>query len=348
MSCQVAIVVLRPARARSTGLRGLVTAVAAAVVLGACAHARTVGPVSARRVAMSDSARRYLDLALDTLRRVTLRSDTVSWSILSDSALLLAEGAQRPADTYAAIAWALHRANKHSFLQVSSVGAASAMVGRRFGYIHVPQRGGEGIPLADSLHRAVRALQDSGACGWIVDLRDNGGGNMWPMLAGIGPLLGDTIVGSFHSEDTIERWYYRSGVSGIISAAGKLDTVTRVTAPVVPPVDTANPVAVLFNGGTGSSGEAVTIAFLGRPRTRTFGTASAGFATVNRGARLPDGANMVVTVGYNADRRGTLHIDRIAPDTLVYAPPGWPSPTDRVSAAAAAWLAGRGSCAQRR
>jgi C-terminal processing protease CtpA/Prc len=27
--------------------------------------------------------------------------------------------------------------------------------------------------------------------GWIVDLRSNGGGNMWPMIAGLGPILGE-------------------------------------------------------------------------------------------------------------------------------------------------------------
>jgi len=52
---------------------------------------------------------------------------------------------------------------------------------------------------------AVELLGDGHSCasadrddliGWIVDLRGNGGGNMWPMLAGVGPVLGEGVVGS--------------------------------------------------------------------------------------------------------------------------------------------------------
>jgi hypothetical protein len=315
------------------------------VLATACRAATpTPSPVAQSRVEMSAAAREYLAAALDTLQRVTLRADTVPWNRIRDSAFAIAAGAQRPFDTYSAIDWAMRHANKHSFLQVAVPGAVSQMVRGRLGYIHVPQRGGAGIPLADSLHTAIRALQDSGACGWIVDLRANGGGNMWPMLAGIGPLLGDSLVGNFIVQGSVERWFYRRGTSGTISAAGKTDTVSRVTVPVVELRDPSAAIAVLFDRGTASSGEAVAVAFLGRPATRTFGTRSAGFATVNRGARLADGANMVVTTGYYADRRGTVHMDQLTPDSTLGISSAWPSPTDRIATAAADWLEHERSC----
>ena len=293
---------------------------------------------------MSNEARAYLNAALDTIQRVTLRADTLPWRRIRDSAFVIAAGAQRPIDTYTAIDWALRRANKHSFLQARVPGAVSTMLPERVAYVHVPQRGGSSPALPDSLHRAVASFDSAGACGWIVDLRANGGGNMWLMLAGIGPLLGDTIVGSFGTGPNADRWHYRSGVSAILKPGGRLDTASRVT---VPPVELRNPdapIAVLIDSGTGSSGEAVAIAFQGRPNTRTFGSPSAGFATVNRGAQLPDHANMVVTVGYNADRRGVVYVDQIRPDVRVELPSGWPSPTDRVSAAAAEWLREQPGC----
>ena len=301
-------------------------------------------PIIQTQGEMSAGARAYLAAALDTLQRVTLRADTVRWDQIRDSAFAIAAGAQRPFDTYAAIDWAMRHANKHSFLQVSVPGAVSQMVRGRLGYIHVPQRGGSSVPLADSLHTAVRALQDSGACGWIVDLRANGGGNMWPMLAGIGPLLGDTLVGNFIVQGSVERWFYRKGTAGTINSAGKTDTASRITVPVVQLRDPNAAIAVLFDRGTASSGEAVAVAFLGRPATRTFGTRSAGFATVNRGARLADGANMVVTTGYYADRRGTVHMDQLTPDSTLGIASAWPSPTDRVATAAADWLERQRSC----
>jgi carboxyl-terminal processing protease len=305
-------------------------------------------PSSAPTVpSLSDSARRYLDVALDTLRHAVLGADTLPWSRIRDSAYMIAAGAQRPADTYSAIEWALHRANKHSFLQVLVPGATSTMVGGRIGYVHVPQWSADPTPLADSLQTAIRSLRDARACGWIVDLRANGGGNMWPMLAGVGPLLGDTIVGRFGTGPLATRWYYRDGVAGILSPSGHLDTASRVSVRPVTPATRVEPVAILIDSGTGSSGEAIAIAFRGRPNARFFGNPSAGFATVNRGAQLSDGANMVITTGYSTDRLGTTHGDRVAPDERVGITTRWPSPTDRVTTTAAGWVLKNEACVER-
>src|SRR5690348_5042975 len=42
-----------------------------------------------------------------------------------------------------------------------------------------------------NLQRIIGDLDRYHPDGWVVDLRGNVGGNMWPMLAGIGPLLGE-------------------------------------------------------------------------------------------------------------------------------------------------------------
>lgn len=294
---------------------------------------------------MSVVARMYLSSALDTLQRAVLRSDTVSWRGVRDSAFAFAAGATKPSDTYAAIAWALHRANKHSFLQAAGPGAASEVVGGRIGYVHVPQWSGGSPSLADSLQTAVARLDRAGVCGWIVDIRANGGGNMWPMLAGIGPLLGDTLVGAFGTGPEAERWFYKDGVAGILHVGGRLDTVSRATVTAARVRAPRAPVAVLFDGGTGSSGEVIALAFRGRPNTRSFGEPTAGVATSNRGAQLPDGANMVVTTSYQVDRRGVVAGERIQPDEVVTGPPpGWPFATDAVARAAATWVSGAGRC----
>lgn len=319
-----------------------------ALLFGIVAGTARPGAAAQTAPAMNLRARAYLLAALDTIQAVTVRGDTVSWRLVRDSAFYFAAGADRESDTYAAIAWALHRANKHSFLQVPEPGAVSELLAGGLGYIHVPQRGGAGIALADSLHRAVANLAAAGACGWIVDLRDNGGGNMWPMLAGIGPLLGDSLVGMFGTGPDAERWYYADGTSGIRHSNGTVEVVTRITVPPVHLRERFPPVAVLLDDGTGSSGEAVAIAFVSRPNTKSFGSPTAGFATVNRGARLADSANMVVTTGYNSDRSGVTHPDRLLPDVLIPSPPpGWPTPRDRVARTAASWLAQTPACVRK-
>jgi hypothetical protein len=78
--------------------------------------------------------------------------------------------------------------------------------------------------------------------------------------------------------------------------------------------------------------------------TRTFGSPSAGFATVTRGLRLPDSANMVITIGDNRDRTGRVQVDQLTPDVLVPLPNGGPSYPDRVTQTAAPWVREQQSC----
>ena len=63
----------------------------------------------------------------------------------------------------------------------------------------------ESVPARDQDgHRA-------GLAGWIVDLRGNFGGNMWPMIAGIGPILGEGIIGWIVYNDREYEREYRDG-----------------------------------------------------------------------------------------------------------------------------------------
>jgi C-terminal processing protease CtpA/Prc len=104
-------------------------------------------------------------------------------------------------------------------------------------------------------------------------------------------------------------------------------------------------VAVLLDGATASSAEAIAISFRPRPNTRSFGQPTAGYSTANRGARMSDGANLVVTVGVMTDRAGRAYGNPIEPDERVEMPAEWwPSPVDAVARRATTWLAGRLEC----
>lgn len=329
----------------------------------------------------------YLDSALSIMERNVLGGDTVDWRAFRDSLYGWAAGAEEPADLYAAIRRALRALNPHSFLQLSAVqssreaerrpqpaanasrspgerpvhspfsgrqspeGALDAYAGHRIGRIAIPAFGaGHLTAFADSIETHMRSMEAQGACGWIVDLRGNGGGNMWPMLAGIGPLLGGEVIGHFQGRngDITGTWFYRDGVTGIEGPDGEVMEVARVGGPVYR-IEDVPPVAVLFDGGTGSSGEAVAIAFIGRPNTRSFGVPSYGFTTSNDGFRLPDSANMVLTVGVDADRNRVAYPTALVPDEVVaIAPDGviphTPPAEDPQLAAAHAWLARQPEC----
>ncbi len=95
--------------------------------------------------------------------------------------------------------------------------------------------------------------QDDGSrCGWIVDLGDNTGGNMWPMLLGVGPLLrgradGPDVVGHFFDGTALQPgatatarygWAMRRGWPRTIrpaACAGRMRR-SRYFNPGAPPV----------------------------------------------------------------------------------------------------------------
>jgi hypothetical protein len=193
--------------------------------------------------------------------------------------------------------------------------------GRNFGYVVLPRcsakdNDGQLLYAAD-VRRILTDLTAQNPKGWIVDLRGNTGGNMWPMLAGIGPILGDGSVGSFVANDGNVSWFYQDGKTGTRNPAG-LETVslTLQEEPVLQTPSVA-PVAVLVDGSTASSAEAITIAFHGRPASRSFGSRTAGKSTAVQPFKLDDGAELYLTTAIDADRSGKAYPDGFTPDQAV-------------------------------
>lgn len=173
--------------------------------------------------------------------------------------------------------------------------------------------------------RSMIVLRQQGACRYVVDLRGNGGGNMWPMLNGVASLLGDPPFGFFEpGSDPGEVWTVKNGEVQSVDA-----DIDRV--PAYSPKRSGPHVAVLVDSATASSGEFTAMAFEGRDGVRIFGQPTAGFVTANDLFSLPDGAEMAVTVSGAQDRLHRRHRDRIVPD--VATPPG-----PATDAAALAWL----------
>jgi len=201
------------------------------------------------------------------------------------------------------------------------------------GYVDVPGVVGGGGSFDQDAVAAIRTADAAARCGWVVDLRRNVGGNMWPMLHALRPILGEATPGSFVSSSGAEAFSYRYGRGPEMSAP-----VYRLQKP-------DPPVAVLTSRLTVSSGEAITIAFRGRPATRSFGEATAGLPTSNASFPLVDGAVLVVTVSREADRTGRVYDGRISPDEDVAI--DWTrvgTDGDPVLKAATAWLSSQPQC----
>lgn len=328
---------------------------ATAVVVGVRLQAG--GAVSVRRLRLEVSApmaanaplaapaKEVLDAAMSITRLNSLRRNDVAWDRVEPSVRALAAGAEQSADVYPAITYLLAKlGDRHSFLmppaqtsQFQTGGAQNPSPEVRslpghVGYISVPGYfGAEPSAMrayATRMHEALAGTTASVTCGWVVDLRPNTGGNMWPMLAGLKPFLGSAGLGTFESPTgSSAPWIAGQGVG--------------VEPPPMLAALESSWVAVLTGPRTSSSGEAVTIAFRGRPRTRSFGQPTAGLSTANQTFRLPDGAMILLTIAVDADRSGRRYGDRIDPDERVDSTAG---ADDATLSVAIQWLVQSSEC----
>ena len=163
---------------------------------------------------------------------------------------------------------------------------------------------------ADSLQNQIKSIDSEIIKGWVLDLRGNTGGNCWPMLAGLGPLLGNGVCGYFIDNNQAKSsWFYQDGESGIDSL-----TITKVSIQDYKLFNELNPVAVLTGRRTASSGEVVTAAFKNKINAKSFGEKTGGYTTGNKGFQLSDGSKIFLASSIYADREENVFGDSIEPD----------------------------------
>ena len=190
---------------------------------------------------------------------------------------------------------------------------------------------------ANALHGIAATLETKNPSGWIIDLRGNGGGDLYPMVAGIGFVLGEGTLGYFVSSEGESEWFYRHGRAG--SVVGTAESVGAIVAGDPLNLPHLPPVAVLVDSGTGSSGEALAISFIGRPNTRLFGVHTYGLSTGNVSFRLPDGAVLALCGSVESDRNHHRYFAGVEPDEVIAEPEKLPlEEDDPVIKAAKKWL----------
>ena len=322
----------------------------------------------------------YIDEALAVARAKSFRTDRVDWKALAEKAHRAAEGAADILDTYPILVDILiGLGDGHSFVQADAGQRAAFQA--RHGYAFNRALGERKRPTSSFMNRdtvETRRLEVDGAavqvfdvphfsgggelanyfaqrlydaqatgapwaCGYVVDLRGNGGGNVWPMLAGLEPLLGEGRI-SGHRDRTGLSWTeLDGGKAQLVGPDGATQTLahTRDWARL-PGLDT-RPVAVLIDDATASSGEGVAVALRGRANTRFFGDHTYGISTSNEGFRLSDGAVLVITTGVMVDRTGHDQEHGLAPDEAID-PRLAVDGGDPALAKAAAWVAGARAC----
>lgn len=275
---------------------------------------------------MSPATVNYLLTMVTMMQANSINRLTIDWSALRSAVFEAARGAQTIDALMPAIRIAITTlADGHSFYR-SATGmtisvptrTCTATVALPFampatiGYVRVGRFSGsfdEAMAFATGIQDSIRSADHDSIAGWLVDLRLNSGGNMWPMIAGLGPIIGEDTIGHFISPiGTTTAWEYRNGAS-------MLGGVPVITVPS--PYELRRPrprVAVLTDNYVASSGEATAIAFRARPDTRTFGFSTCGLSTANTTFRMIDGATLGLTTSTMADRTRRLYGGPLVPD----------------------------------
>ncbi len=290
-----------------------------------------LSPVNGRKP--SALATKYISAVCNTIAKHSLVKDSININALKSVALQIAGQAKKYSDCYTAVEYLINSlrayGDYHSFLMKhneviswkndtsanANIIYAQSKIIDGCGYILVPHFAGGNTKLmiayADTIQAILRKLDSSGIKGWIIDLRENTGGNMEPMIAGLGPLFSSDKLGSLIDvNNKPDSWYYKDGRYWGDGYEG-----WSVSNPVI--VASKLPVAVLTGSQTGSSGEIVVISFIGNFNTKSFGQPTWGLTTGNGIFDLMDGARLMLASTIMADRNGKLYYGRIYPDEMV-------------------------------
>lgn len=276
-----------------------------------------------------EMAAAYLDDVLEVMTYNHFRRESINWADVSARARQAAVGARTIPETFPAIRLALQligdgitsfETASGDVLFVPNRTCAAPTASRlalpaSIGYIRVAPITGTDV---DANRDYAQHLQDSlgtqdraGVRGWVVDLRGNSGGNMWPMLAGVGPLIDHGIAGYFVGPSSLSGFEYRLGAAWLNATI-----VQRVTRPQI--LHEVEPhVAVLTDGAVSGSGEAIAVAFRMRNFTRSFGTATCGLPTVRQAYSFGDGSRLQLAVLSLSDRTRAVYSTSLTPDEVL-------------------------------
>jgi len=285
--------------------------------------------------ASQPEAQLYLNQVLQILRTNHLDRATIDWTGLEAQARATAAGITQISDLKPALQVVFDRLGEpHSFLEMAdgTLIAAQAQLDcpgswadpgtlpADVGYVRITGNFRSPLSrsqLAEAILVDIRAQDHDGLVGWVVDLRSNSGGDVWPMLAGIGVLLGESVAGYVVPPVGLNiDWSYSAG-----AARSDGQAVVSVANPL--PLRAPNPrVAVLLDNAVASSGEMIAIAFRGRRDTRSFGHATCGYTTANDTFPLFDGSRLFVAVAHVADRLHILYSGAVPVDEEIADPSG--------------------------
>lgn len=271
------------------------------------------------------SAERYGKDALATIGKNGIYSGSDEWKSTYEECLKMIENAESYEDTYPAIKKALSVCGgKHSILMTKSESQSTSdsydevlptvSLNGDIAVIKLP----DFLGTAEAGRKYAKVAEDfihenrDKINGVVLDLRGNTGGDMGPMATAVSSLLPDGELMYYHYRSYDVPVTLKDGVISNAGTGGKS---------LYPDEKLKVPVAILTDGMTASSGEALTLCFRGLENVKTFGAPTAGYTSVNMLYSLYDGAQMYLTVAFDKARTGEIFKETsIEPDVATDSP----------------------------
>ena len=174
-------------------------------------------------------------------------------------------------------------------------------------YVHLPEFSGsssQGEKYANTIYYKMTSKIYKGI---IIDLSNNLGGDIGPMLAAISPVIPNgklfEIVNAANNPPSVT---FHGSVTNNMGTKIDLGNVKKVTG---------IPVAVILNRWTASSGELTALALENNPSVKTFGGESAGYTSINDTYIMYNGAQVNITTSKIKKNNGQiLFNNKIKPD----------------------------------
>lgn len=271
------------------------------------------------------SAERYGKDALATIGKNGIYSGSDEWKSTYEECLKMIENAESYEDTYPAIKKALSVCGgKHSMLMTKSESQSTSdsydevlptvSLNGDIAVIKLP----DFLGTAEAGRKYAKVAEDfihenrDKVKGVVLDLRGNTGGDMGPMATAVSSLLPDGELMYYHYRSYDVPVTLKDGVISNAGTGGKS---------LYPDEKLKVPVAILTDGMTASSGEALTLCFRGLENVKTFGAPTAGYTSVNMLYSLYDGAQMYLTVAFDKAHTGEIFKETsIEPDVATDSP----------------------------
>ena len=299
-------------------------------------------PLKLSRTDNSPKVNKYVQCAVEFAKRYSVNTNQVNWSTfeekLSDSSLInptfkdlspvFKKILSVTNDVHGSLVIQGERiAIKPSYqnritqeLKVAAFGHnlnfESLVITDNIGYLRIPTTP-ENPDLNDSfmeeMQQNIVNLSRQGISNYIIDLRLNEGGNMFTLLAGLYPLLGDGQCGGFVGQQGTDggTWMLKRGNF-------YLDDEKMTNGNQKFPIDLRlKKIALITGPVTSSAAEAAVIALKGMPNAKIIGEKTKGFITAVSGIELAEGVTFYVSTKFQRNRQGQIFLSGVNPDEEV-------------------------------